>query len=258
MKMNIFKQFIKSLYSPKDISLFRFQGIGKTILYVFFLTFIAVIPTIYFLSTSIVNSVEEIKNSIENKFPDFYIEDGELHSDENKPITIPADDMTIQFDSTGTLTSADIRSDQNTVALLQDEFVFVAGGQVQTYDYSMLTGMTFSKQEVTEYLAAADSFLVIVLPIMAIFIYLFSAGLRFIEVSILALIGLLIKRMLNRNLQYRHTWRMSAYSVTLSTVFFTVMASLQTVVPNGAMISWLVGVIVLLLAIKEVPQPKKS
>ncbi len=238
--------------------MFRFQGIGKTILYVFFLTLISVIPTIYFLSTSIMNSVEEITNSIENEFPDFYIEDGELHSEENKPLTIPGNDMVIQFDSTGTLTSEDIRSDQNTVALLKDEFVFVAGGQVQTYDYSMLTGMTFSKQEITEYLAAADSFLIIVLLIMAIIIYLFSAGLRFIEVSILALIGLLIKNMMNRKLQYRQTWRMSAYSITLSTIFFTIMASLQTVVPNGALISWLVGIVVLLLAIREVPQPKNN
>jgi Protein of unknown function (DUF1189) len=257
MKMNIFKQFIRSLYSPKDISMFRFQGIGKTILYVFFLSFISVIPTIYFLSTAIVSSVEEIQDSIENDFPEFYIEDGQLHSDENKPITINTNNVVIQFDSTGTLTNNDIRANQNTVAMLKDEFIFAAGGQIQTYDYSMLTGVSLSKQEITDYIAAADSFLMIVLPIMAIFIYLFSAGLRFIEVSILALVGLLIKNMLNRKLEYRHTWRMSAYSITLSTVFFTIMASLQTIVPNGAMISWLVGAVILLLSIKEIPQAKK-
>ena len=42
--MNIFKQLIVSLYSPKDIAKFHQQGIGKTILFVFFLTLISV-PT---------------------------------------------------------------------------------------------------------------------------------------------------------------------------------------------------------------------
>ncbi|MFB5662064.1 DUF1189 family protein [Alteribacillus sp. HJP-4] len=50
--MNIFKKFFKSLYSFRTIGSFRFQGIGKTILYVFFLMFIASIPSsIIFTST---------------------------------------------------------------------------------------------------------------------------------------------------------------------------------------------------------------
>ena len=36
--MNVFKQLIVSLYSPKDISTFHHQKIGKTFLYVLILT----------------------------------------------------------------------------------------------------------------------------------------------------------------------------------------------------------------------------
>ncbi|WP_174881655.1 DUF1189 family protein, partial [Metabacillus niabensis] len=39
--MNIFKQLFTSIYSPRTISTFRFQGIGKTILFVFILTLVS-------------------------------------------------------------------------------------------------------------------------------------------------------------------------------------------------------------------------
>lgn len=257
MKMNIFQQLFKSLYSPKDIALFRFQGIGKTILYVFFLTLLSVIPTLYYLNTAIVNSVETMEESLNNDLPDFSIENGELQADIDAPITLNKGDLTIIFDSTGTVNPDTLNKHRTTVALLKDEFVYIGGGQLQTSSYDMLGTAAITKADLTGIISTADSFLVIVLPIMSVIIYLFSSGLRFIEISILALVGLLIKKMLNRNIMYRHTWRMAAYSVTLSTVFFMIMGALQTIVPNGAMISWLVSAIILMLAIKETPLPKK-
>ena len=67
--MNIFKQFYKSMYSPKDIAVFRFQGIGKTILYVFFLTLLSLIPAIYYLSSSPISGVDTIQSSLKNELP---------------------------------------------------------------------------------------------------------------------------------------------------------------------------------------------
>lgn len=62
--MNIFKQLFKSLYSPKDIAFYRFQGIGKTILYVFFLTLLSVIPTVYYFSAAVINGLDAAQTAV--------------------------------------------------------------------------------------------------------------------------------------------------------------------------------------------------
>ncbi|MBU8879401.1 DUF1189 domain-containing protein [Bacillus sp. FJAT-29790] len=256
--MNIFKQFFKSLYSPKDIALFRFQGIGKTILYVFVLVFLSIIPSVYYFSSAIISGVAAVQSSIENEIPSFSIENGELQSDQAAPVIINKDRISIIFDSTGTVDPKSISNSDNTIAILKDGAFFFAGGEIQSLPYSMLNDLTLTKEDLSDILVTVDSSLGVIIPLMAAVMYIFSAGLKFIEVSVLALLGLLLKKMLVRNIQYRHTWRIAAYSVTLPTLFFTIMASLKTTVPNGAFINWFVAFMVLFLAIKEIPQPKKK
>ncbi|MDQ0269462.1 DUF1189 domain-containing protein [Cytobacillus purgationiresistens] len=255
--MNVFKQLIKSLYSPKDIASYRTQGIGKTILYVFLLTLLSVIPTIYLLGSTIFGSLNTLETTIKNDFPAFEIKDGELISEDEVPLTINHEDLSIVFDSNGIVKKDELLNSENTIAFLQDEFVFNAGGQQQTYAYSLLGDKSIDKAMISDLLSSADSWLVIIISIMAVVIYIFTAAIRFIEISILALLGLLLMKIMQRKLEYRYLWRMSAYSVTLPTVFFTIMGALQTIVPNGAFISWLVGVIILMLSIKEIPHNKE-
>src|SRR3954451_14039108 len=86
--MNIFKQFYKSIYSPRDIALFRFQGIGKTILFVFFLTFISVLPSIIYLSTALSTGIDAARSFIKDEAPDFSIKNGQLSAKTDVPVTI--------------------------------------------------------------------------------------------------------------------------------------------------------------------------
>jgi hypothetical protein len=51
---------------------------------------------------------------------------------------------------------------------------------------------------------------------------------------------------------------MAAYSETLPTLFFTIMSAIKTTVPNSFLINWFVVIIVLYLAINEIPKPKKA
>ncbi|MFE8703175.1 DUF1189 domain-containing protein [Cytobacillus sp. FJAT-54145] len=255
--MNIFKQLIKSLYSPKDIALFRFQGIGKTILYIFFLTLIAIIPNVSYFSSAIINGIEATQNTINEGIPEFEISNGELTSDQAEPITMEQDNFTIIFDSTGDITLDELEV-SNGLALLKNDFVLVAGGNIDTYSYSLFTDMILTKKDISSLVKSMESLLPIILPILVLTIYIFTAGIKFLEVTILALFGLVLKNIMNLKLQYRHMWRMAAYSVTLPTIFFTIMAALQTPVPNGFLINWFVSTIILYLALKEIPKPKTN
>jgi hypothetical protein len=256
--MNIFKQFVKSIYSPKDIALFRFQGIGKTILYVFFLTLISVLPSIIFFGTALSSGLESAKTFIEEETPDFAIKNGQLTADTKVPVTLDKEDFTFILDPTGAISRDEVADEGDAFALLKDEFVIAAGGQSESYAYSMMQGLDLSKNNLLDFLHNISSSKGIIISIISIFIYLFSSAASFIEVSIVALLGLALKNILGRRLNYGQLWRMAAYSETLPTLFFTIMTALKTTVPNSSLINWSVVLIVLLLAINEIPKPKKS
>ncbi|QED48651.1 DUF1189 domain-containing protein [Cytobacillus dafuensis] len=256
--MNIFKQFIKSFYSPKDIAMFRFQGIGKTILYVFFLVLLSIIPSVYYFGSALINGVNAVEESVKNELPPFQIKNGVLQAEQDAPIIINKEDFTIIFDSTGTVDSEKLANSDNTLAILKNDAYFIAGGQVQSLPYSMFPDLSLTNESLLELLDTADSSLPIFIPLLAVVIFIFASGMKFIEISILALFGQFMNKMMLKNLHYRQSWRLAAYSVTLPTMFFTIMNSLQTVVPNAAIINWFVAIMILFLAIKEIPQPKKK
>jgi hypothetical protein len=256
--MNIFVQFLKSLYSPKDIAKFRFQGIGKTILFVFLLTLLSILPTTFQFVSAINNGLELTKDTLKEDVPPFIIENGQLSLDSTTPYILERKGIKIIIDGTGSINQSDINQTETVIALLKTEFLFMAGGQAQSSSYSLFPEMKLTNQDIVDFLHSMEGLKYIFLPIMIVIIYIFSSGVKFVEVSILALIGLFVKNLLKRNVPYRQAWRIAAYSATLPTVFFTIMASLQTQVPNGFIINWIVSIIVLTLAIKEIPMKKQK
>lgn len=257
--MNIFKQFWLSLYSPKDIAKFRFQGIGKTILYVFLLVLITSLPVFIMTANSVNNGVHAFQNAIENKLPEFEISNGKLHSDAKTPIELTNEDFDIYFDAQGTLSSETIAlNSDNAFALLPTEFVVISNGIIQAQPYSMFEGFDLTKDDILQFMEQMDSLLTVVLAIIITFSYIFTAGLKFVEITILALFSTLILNVGTKNLQYRHMWRISAYSVTLASVFFAIMNSMQVAVIGGVFVNWGVSFVMVYLTYKEIPLPKQK
>ena len=257
--MNIFKQFWLSLYSPKDIAKFRFQGIGKTILYVFLLVFLTSLPAFILTGNSINNGVSSFQNAVKNELPDFKISNGQLQSDADTPIELSYKEFDIFFDASGTLTAEDIAfKSNNAFGLLKNELVFVTNGIAQTQPLSLAEGFELTNTDILDFMESMKGLLVIVLAMIIITSYIFTASLKFIEISILALFALLILNTGRKNLQYRHVWRISAYSVTLATVFFAIMSTFQVTVIAGVFVNWGVSFAIVYLAYKEIPQPKQK
>ncbi|MFJ5621390.1 DUF1189 domain-containing protein [Peribacillus loiseleuriae] len=251
--MNIFKQFILSLYSPKDIASFRNQGIGKTILFVFFLSLVSIIPSAIYFSTAISASIPAIQSTFTEDLPDFTIKNGILTDTSEKPVIIEKNNMTIYMDDSGEITAQQIARESITaIGFLQNELVFTTGGEIQTGPYSLLEGQSISNKDIEKMLDTATSLLPVAIVILVLAMFLFTSALLFIKVSIFAMFGLLFNNLLGRGLSYRHLWRITAYSITLPTIFFTIMAAFQTVVPYGSIINWFVTIIILYLTLKEV------
>jgi hypothetical protein len=254
--MNIFKQLILSIYSPKSIASWRFQGIGKTILFVFFLTLISILPTAIQLSNGIVDGLNLAQETIEEDIPDFTIKNGELISNTNSAVQFQEKDFTIIFDPTGDIDLSDLDLSLDSIALLKNEFAITTAGTVEHFSYSMMD-LNLSKEDAVQFINSMDTLLTVIIPILIIVIYLFSSAMKFIGISVLALIGTLLSKSGDDSLKYRHLWRMAAYSVTLPTVFFMIMDIFQTPVPFGFVLNWFVSILVLVLALKEIPKAEQ-
>ncbi|OAS85061.1 MULTISPECIES: DUF1189 domain-containing protein [Metabacillus] len=254
--MNVFKQLYTSIYSPKIISTFRFQGIGKTILFVFILSLISTIPTAFHFTSGLTEGLKGFDQTLRDDLPSFTIKDGQLSADTDKAIEIRKDNFIIILDDTGAFGVDEIENKQNAIGILQDRFVFAANGQAQSYEYNLLN-MTISKQDLIDISKQFNQLLPIFISILVVIVYLFSSFVKFIEVTVLAVFGLAFKNSLQRRLNFKQIWVISAYSTTLATIFFIIMDSLQVTVPNGFLLNWFVHLIVLYLVIKEVPPSKK-
>lgn len=257
--MNIFSQFVKSLYSPKAMAPFRFQGIGKTILYVFFLVLLTSIPMFITFGTSAMNLVKSTDEFLVNETPDFYIRNGEFYADVEEPFISEEGGFTIILDPDNELTLNEIRSYQEVVAIQSNEIIFQGAGTTDFVPLSDFQGTEVTKDDLIAFMDSVGSSFPIIITILLLVGYVFFSAIKFIQVTILALFGLIVKNSLKRNnLRYRHTWILSAYAVTLPTLIFALLQAMQIALPFSSLISFAVSLFILFLIIKEVKVKKPA
>ncbi|SFC51066.1 Maltodextrin utilization protein YvdJ [Bacillus sp. 491mf] len=252
--MSIFIQLFKSLYAPKEMALFRFQKIGKTILYIMLLCLLATVPKTILLGDFIHEGINLIDRSIEKDVPDFKIENGELHANISKPIIKDETDFIFVFDPNATDTKA--YPNRDGIFILKNKMVSTAQQQTQSFPYSDLGNTTFEKKDAKEIVSFIDSISSVAIFLIGIFIYLFELFITFLGVSLLAFIGSAMSGV--RKLSYKQVWTLTAYSFTIPTIFFMIMDLLKINVPFSLFIFIGVVLVVLYLTIKEVPRPKEK
>ncbi|PPA71423.1 DUF1189 domain-containing protein [Jeotgalibacillus proteolyticus] len=256
--MNVFKQLWKSLYSPKDIASFRFQGIGKTLLFLFILSFLSLIPVIIQV-TQLGNAIfSEGEDLLQNEVPSFEVQNGTLVSENEEPVTIDGTRFTVIVDDSGEVTEQNLRAGSSTIALLKEEIVVAVGPERQSYPYTMFTGITFSTEGISSLLSSIEGAKYILYFFIFFVMYIFSTGLIFLKVLLFSALGLLFAKSLEKKLSFRHSFRITSYSVVLSTVFLIIITLAGSAVPAVNLVNWLVTSIMLFLSIKEIPSRKRK
>ncbi|WP_062355826.1 DUF1189 domain-containing protein [Bacillus kwashiorkori] len=247
--MNIFKQFFKSLYSPKDIASFHSQKMGKTILYIFLISILTTVPIVLNIHSIVNNFIGDTKDIIIDEVPNFHITDYELQMDESEPVTINADGVTLLFDNSKLMTEVDI--EKNTIKFVKDGVIADIDGTTDSFTYASLELNDINKNTMVEILNLVDSSLPIITMIVFFIAYLiFTAG-NFIKVSVLGLLSLILVSSFRLDLKYGNVWKISAYSITLPITFFAIMNSFGATVPFGGAINWGVSLLMIFLALKE-------
>ncbi|KXZ18570.1 hypothetical protein AXI59_10220 [Bacillus nakamurai] len=252
--MNIFTALFKSTYSPRDIAKTRFQGIGKAILYVFLLSLLFTLPSAYYLCSGTVNSMNGFKTVLEKDFPDFTISNGELKTKAAAPKESEANGFVMVFDPTDAYGTKQIEAKQNAIGILKNKMVLAIDGQATEMNYSLMPA-DLTKKEI---MSALNQNKTMIVTVLSILLYIITSAGKFIEVSFLAVIGLFLKNAQRKTLNYQQLWKLSAYSITLSTIFFTIMRALVITVPSEFIVNWFVNFIILFLVLKEIPSKKTS
>ncbi|SDN42211.1 DUF1189 domain-containing protein [Alkalicoccus daliensis] len=252
--MNIFQQFIKSLYSPETIAKFRMAKIGRTILYVFLLMLIASIPMFISLTISL-SALFAAGDQYMQEIPDFDIENGVLQADQEEPYVNDEDDMTLVFDSTGDMSGGDLEEYGNVIAFLEREIIFVTGGVAERIAYQEF-GIDVSKQELENFYTTLSDLSILIITIVLAGFYLFNTALKFLGIFTLSVIALAMKKNTADHLRYRHCWILAAYTVTLPTILFAVLEGLGLLIPFSFVIYWIIAAVMMNLVLKQVPAPK--
>jgi hypothetical protein len=256
--MSIFKQLIKSLYSPKDIVMYRFQGIGKTILFVFLLSLLSLLPAAISLTNDFTDGVRSLDTAMrDDQLPSFEISDGSLTMSSEEPYISDQGDFVIIIDDTNSISTTEVSQYGNALAFLSTEVVLSSQYQSESIEYSLLEGISLSNKDISSYITTLQSSIPIIVPIMLIIMYIFTSGIKFIEVSVAGIIGLALRNILRLNLKYRHTWIIAAYSMSIPTVFFMIMDTLHIIVPYSGTLNWLLITFIMYLALKEIPKKSK-
>lgn len=133
-------------------------------------------------------------------------------------------------------------------------------GKVITYLF-LLMALSFLPNVISAMLGNNPSgdltSLPIPLPISYALVYLFATGYKFVEVSILAVLGLMFAKMLHKPLTYIHTWILATYATTAPTLILSILDSITTLSSNVASLLWFVAATYLYFIIRAIPSPKK-
>ena len=175
--MPLYKRFFKSLYAPKYIAAFRMLGIGKTIQYVFILSFILVLPACVAVFMYTAGGHPAAKKAVETALP-FLMANQEL--------------------------------------MQQNAFIFI--------------------------------------PAALFAYYVLLSFMLFFKAAVFALAGLILVYGLKRRGEYRHVFRMSVHSLTLSTLLTVLVEWTDWNFPYAYAADWLLVIGMLYLSIRWLPR----
>ncbi len=237
---------------------YRFQKIGRSIIYVFLLSALASVPLIIQLHTLFRGEFLEIKNTIAEEVPDFIIEDGLLQTDDPTPIIKYSETFTFAFDPNVSELSGSLRNSDSLFALLEDRAIIKVAGQEQLLYFQTLDSTTLSKAETLELLQSLEDLYPIFTVMIIVVTFLVTGFLKFITVTFFAYLATLLAKSSRRSISYKQGWNIIAYTLTIPTVFFFIMDMLEVDIPFSFSLQAFIIFFLLFLIIRDIPPQKTS
>lgn len=253
--MNIFKQFVDSLYSAKNMARYRKQSFILTFIFLILLNLIASIPVFFQTKTLISDFQREVIPALQEKTPTFEIKDGQFISEQKEDIVIPTSIVTIKFSSENTSASAPLKTSVPEFEFLKDKMVLKVGTQQTETSYNLTSmNINFTNQELLDFIHVLNTNINTVHAIYMMFFFVTSFLMLVLQIFLISFFGYILMRQEMRLATYKEIWLVSTCAIVIPTIFFTIMDLLQVIIPFGSFIFWGSAIFVLYQIIKEFPK----
>lgn len=257
--MSLINQFIKSLYSSKDMALVRFQKIWKNIIYILLLSIIASIP-ITMTTVNILNEeIYEIEDLFTNEIPEFTLTNGKLTSENSQPIIQEGINFTFVFDPTVTELDSNINDKNIIFALLEDKLLFNIPGQPdESLSYSNFENATITKDIVLNWFDNLTAMHSYIFSIVFIITFVITSLMKLMLVTVFACFLPLIASSWKKKLTYVQSWNLMAAIITIPTIFFCIIDALEIYIPYATTLQTFIIFVLMYIIIRELPVRKSN
>jgi hypothetical protein len=241
------QHLIRSMYSPFFIAKTRFFPIGKAIKHLFLLALLLTIPLL--LQTYL--SYNQLYSAVlsQQEFNDFTIADGQLSTSVHGEVYRDKHNV-ITFFPTKTSDVQDADS-KNAIVFLKDH-IFI---QINTESFSVpytLIDNNLSESEFYEKLMEFNNYILLILFVFAFITYFTNVTVLLVGNSFMAFVGSSVAKLLNKNMEYRHTWRLASFSLTNVVFGFIILNFFFTETPFLlSLLVFSIGVLFLVKAVRN-------
>ncbi|MDT2045451.1 DUF1189 domain-containing protein [Priestia flexa] len=217
--MEMFRRFLMSTYLSKKVVMLRFEHPNKTIGYILLLTAFSLLPALLFMIPTIVSGYQNAIQYITTPSTTVYLEDYTLYEEGKRNIS----SSSFTLDSTTTTEEVSITPPLYGIGLVKDGVFLAIKGQAQVYSYELLGWDSLSKVDLLHHLKDIKNTLFVFIPLSVFLLFCLTAGLKFIQITLFAVIGLYASRFTKKTVTFKHAWVLSAYSITPMTVLFMII-----------------------------------
>ena len=247
-KRGFFKKLWYSIVNIEKYPEMATEGVGRAISYLFKIVAILAIVLSIWMTYETYETVGKGVDYLQNYFPSFSYEDGNLTVESEEPITISAEQSGVGKIVVDTKTDSeeqinqylnDIGENESGIVILKNKALLktpaIAGSisydYKQTFDNMQFT--QFTKQDVINY--ANGNQIVTLYISMFLTILLYSIIMYFITtlwyVVMISIVGYITSWMLKIKMRYVAIFNMSVYAITLSVLLNTIYLIINMFIP---------------------------
>jgi len=236
----MFKVFYQSLFPSNVNDLLRMHGFLFSTFYFFLILVISTSAYFILLSRNVKNVSDHIQLYLKD-VPDFYIENGTLHSNFDGSYYIEHDDVLFYFEPGATIENLPdiVKSDNysQVFGIFQDGVIY-RFMEVNALPFNLLGSFSIDKKGIMALIETGENYLLVVL-LIGFFIVLLLKGIWSYFLSILLLFVLLVVDKLSSiGASLSDLWKMIMFSITFPILYQNIFYYLQVKEPLQHWIIW--------------------
>ena len=219
-KIGFFSRIKKSIFKFDEYEKFIMEKPGKAFAYFLKLLLIFAFLITISMGYSLNKQVKEIKNTLENVFPNFRIAENTLEIDDKDEFEHYFEDLNFQIIMKENEENYTENDYENSLILLKNKMVIKYSGFTEEIGYNSINNV--SNRDVIEFFGSQEWKIIFcnVCVVMFAVNYILYFILIMLDIFTLSIIGLILNNIIGIHLRYVDIFKLSVYSMTLPIILF--------------------------------------